>query len=138
MFDYASIKKLTCNDTIILNSLVPLAEQAKEAEKQIKETYLFHIGEDKIELWHDDYNHEYLTRDGVWQARFLHQTYDVECTAETIFEYMKAEYFIQNGFTEQYEGNRYTEDGEKAFIFRYFKSFLKRTEEKYAKANNEK
>lgn len=129
MFDYESIKKLTADDVLILNGLSELAKKAKEAAEIVKDTYLFHIGEEKIEVWRDEYNHEYLTCDGVWQARYLHQNYDVKCTAETIFEYMKAEFLIEKGFAKEYDGNLYTKEGEMVQAFRYFKVFLKNTED---------
>lgn len=132
MFDYSIIKTLTPKDVLILNELYTLAKQAEEAEKQIKAKYLFRVGEDKIEVWHCDYNTEYLTHDGIWQARYLHQSYDVECTAETIFEYMKANYMVKQGYAEEYSVNNYTEEGEKALIFRYFNNFIERTAVDYA------
>ena len=138
MFDYASIKKLSPNDVLILNSLSPLAEKAKEIEKQIKETYLFHIGEKRIAIWHDENNYEYLTYDGVWQARYLNQTYNVECTAETIFEYLKANYLIEKGYVKKYDGNHYTEEGKMASAFFYFNNFMNKTADKYSQTNTDK
>ena len=130
MFDYESIKNLTEEDVLILNGLIALAKKAEEAAEIVKATYLFHIGEEKIEVWSDQYNHEYLTCDGVWLARYLHQTYDVECTKQSIFDYMKAEFLIENGFVKEYDGNSYTEEGKMRQVFRYFKVFLKNTKEK--------
>lgn len=133
MFDYASISTITTDDILILKGLLPLAEEARKAEKMIRDTYCFHIEEDRIELWADEYNHEYLTHDGVWQARYLHQTYDVECTADSIFEYMKADYLIENGFAEKLSNdNRLTDVGKKAMIYGYFRNFLKATKRIYA------
>ena len=133
MFDYAVIKKISPNDVLILNGLIPLAQQAIEAEKLIKETYMFHIGETEIEVWTDQNNYEYITRDGIWQARYLHQEYNVECTADVIFEYFKADFLIKNGYSKEYENSCYTEEGKKAEIFRYFIGFLRKTEDLHEK-----
>lgn len=138
MFDYDNIKELSPKVVMVLQALAPLAEQAEEAEKQIRATYLFHIGEDKIEVWCDEHNHEYLTHDGVWQARYLHQAYDVKCDAETIFEYLKAEYLIQKGYALETRLGEYTPEGKKATIVRYFRRFIHKTAEEYKKANFEK
>ena len=124
MFD---INEIGPRDVVILNGLLPIAQKAIEAEQLIKETYLFRIGEDSIEVWHDEYNHEYLTQDGIWQARYLHQTYDVKCSAEIIFDYFKAEYLIKNGYAKEFEGSYSTEEGNKAKICSYFNSFLRKT-----------
>ena len=130
-FNFETIKGLSVRDVITLDMLVPMAKRAEEIEKLIKETYVFHIGEKKIEVWHDEYNHEDLTYDGVWQAIYLHQQYYVNCTADKIFELMKAEFLITSGFCEEYgDDNCYTEYGELAAIYRYFKNFVTMTEEK--------
>lgn len=130
MFNYETIQNLSPDDVIIINDLVVLAEKAKEIEQKIRENFTFKMGEDKIELWHDEYNHEYLTHDGVWQARYLHQTYDVKCTAEEIFEYMKAEYLIDKGFVPEIKESRFTAEGAKRQIYRYFSSFVNKLEVK--------
>ena len=136
MFDYESIKKIGPKDIMIINSLLPLAKQAIEAEKLIRETYLFHIGETKITVWTDQNNWEYITRDGVWQARYLNQEYDVECTAEVIFDYAKADYLVKNGYVKECENSYFTEEGKKAEIYKYFSCFLKKTADLHEKQSN--
>ncbi len=101
MFRYDEFKNLSLDQVTIINDLKPLVEQAEKAEKIIKETFLFHIGEDKIEVWSDECNCEYITHDGIWQARYLNQSYDIECNAKTIFEFLKADYLVQNGFVRK-------------------------------------
>lgn len=134
MFDFESILKLGTKETIILKDLYPLAKKAIEAEKLIKETYLFPIGQNSIEIWHDEHNAEYITHDGIWQARYLHQSYNVECTAESIFDYMKAAYLIKNKYVPKFVEGKQTDEGIKAEIFNYFSAFLKKTE-KLSKRN---
>ena len=138
MFDYESIKNFTSTDSVtIIHELLPIVSKAKDIAQQIYETYLFHIGEEKIEVWSDECNHEYLTHDGIWQARYLNQAYDIRCDVETIFNYMKSYYLVKNGFVKGSDENGcYTEDGERAAIFLYFNSFIKKTKEKYKKIHS--
>ena len=126
MLNYETIKKLNSDDVIIINDLVTLAEKAKEIDKKIKENFTFKIGEEKIDVWHDNYSREYLTPDGVWHARYLDQTYDVKCTAEEIFEYLKVDYLINKGLVPPIKDHKYTAEGEKRKIYGYFSSFLNR------------
>lgn len=130
MFEYENIKEMSKNDVLIMQELATLVSQAEEAEKQIKKAYLFRIGEDVITVWSDEHNHENITHDGIWQARYLHQTYDVKCTAEEIFEYMKANFLIEKGYAKDYVDQQITPEGEKAEVFRYFKTFLNSTIDK--------
>ena len=128
MIDWEKIKDITPDEVIIINELQKLAAEAKEAAKLIRATYrCFGIGEEKITVWKDYHNTEYLTYTGVWQARYLHQTYDVECSAEGIFEYFKAE-FLADYFKD--EGVEDYEIAEKASICKYFRKFLRDTQEK--------
>ena len=128
--DYQTINGMTAEDVCILNGLLPLAEEARKAEEVIRAAYLFHIGEDIIEVWRDDYNSEFITHDGTWQARYLHQTYDVRCTAEEIFKYLKADFLIVNGFANESINGHMTKEGEMAQIYKYFKGFIKRAADK--------
>lgn len=125
MIDLAKINTLTADEVLVVNGLQKVAEEAKKASELIHKTYrCFGIGEEKIEVWSDEYNAEYLTYDGVWQARYLHQTYDVKCTPDGIFEYFKSEYLVSEGYADDYENE------EKAHICKYFRTFLKKTEAK--------
>lgn len=128
------IMNMKVDEILLLNELVGVAREAKEAAKLISEIYskAFGINEEKIEVWHDsdNYNYEYLTHNGFWQARYLHQTYDVECTADGIFEYFKAEYLVNNNYVARCKNGCYlTEEGEKAEIAEYFRAFVSRTKE---------
>jgi len=123
--DISRINALTPDEVLAVIKLQDLAVEAKEAEEVISATYCcFGIGEEKVEIWQDrdGYNFEYLTHDGVWQARYLHQQYDVFCSADGIFECLKAEYFTQMGV-----GNLPREIREMADACRYFRAFVKRT-----------
>lgn len=126
------ISNLTADEIIVAVELSEVAKEAKEIFELIRSTYkCFGIGQDIIEVWRDrdGYNHEYLTHDGIWQARYLHQTYDIRCSPDCIYEYFRAEYLVENGFVPEYEGNQPTEAGEKKLICRYFRSFIEKTRE---------
>ena len=129
-----NILALSVNEIIILNDLADVAKKAKKDAEIIRKAYAnsFGIGEDKIEVWRDRdcNNYEYLTHSGVWQARYLHQSYDVRCTEDEIFRYYRAEYLIENGFEKETNGNCYTEAGELKFIVRYFHSFVRLAQKK--------
>lgn len=124
------ICEMSVNEILMLNGMATVAREAKEASELIYNSFknAFGIGVDEIEVWGDSYNHEYLTHSGVWQARYLHQTYDVECTPEGIFKYYRAEYLIQNGYAQESENSRYTEEGELNQVVPYFRAFVSRLE----------
>ena len=127
MFDMEKIMGMTADEILIEKGLQKVAEEAKEHAKRIADAYhCFGIGEDVIEVWHDkDFNnYEYLTHNGVWQARYLHQTYDVKVDADTIFDYYRAEWLIENGYVKESEGCYLTEYGKKKEVCRYFRSFV--------------
>lgn len=134
MFNMEKIMNLTADEIIIVNGLNDVAKEAKEVAKLITCVYTFPMNKDKIRIWGDGYNDEYITHDGVWQARYLHQTYDVKCTEDEIFDYFKAEYLVVNGFANKHRDNgTYTEEGEKAYICQYFRSSLEKTKALYMK-----
>lgn len=118
------------DELLMLQGLAEVAKEAKEAAEIISKAYAkaFGIKEDKIVVWNDSHNYEYLTHDGIWQARYLHQTYDVDCTADGIFEYLKADYLIQNGYASPYmEDSCYlSPEGTKQEVVRYFRVFVNR------------
>lgn len=127
MFDVEKIKSFTVDEIIIMNELLDVAKEAKEAAKLICDTYQFPMREDKITVWSDEHNAEYLTHNGVWQARYLHQQYDVDCSEDSIFKYFKAEYLVSNGFCKEYNGCYTTEEGDMAKIAGYFRVFVANT-----------
>lgn len=129
MFDMNKIMSLNADEILIANGLQSVAKEAKEHAELISRTYhCFGIGEDKIEVWHDQErnNFEYLTHSGVWQARYLHQSYDVNVDAESIFDYYRAEWLVENGYAKEYEGCYMTDYGKKKQICKYFRSFVRR------------
>lgn len=136
MFNIEKITGLTVDEVIIINELLDVAKEAKNAAKLIRDTYQFPLGTDTIEVWSDETNYEYLTHAGTWQARYLHQEYDVDCSSEdSIFKYLRAEYLVENEFCEEYNGCYRTEEGKMAYISKYFRSFLVKTRKLYESNN---
>ena len=100
-----------------------LAVSVVVAEKLIREVYhdfKFDVAEERIKIWSDGNSTEYLTNKGVWQARYLHRSYDVPCTMEGIFEALKGGYFMTCDATPEIK--------ERAQLCSYFKRFLERTQ----------
>lgn len=129
MFDMDKIMQMSADEIIAITDLKSIAEKAKAHAKLIREKYrCFGIGEDKIVVWRDSasLSSEYLTYTGVWQARYLHQTYNVECTADSIFDLYRAEYLVEKGFIPEYKNSTLTTEGEKKRICSYFKAFVSR------------
>lgn len=106
------IESLTADDLKEIEQLSKLLTEAKQAVEIVRSYYTFRIGEERVTLWHDNNNGEYLTRDGVWQARYLHQTYDVPCTVDGVFEAFK-----------EARGKTHGE----VTAAQYFRSFINRT-----------
>ena len=118
---------LTPEELVILDDLKELAKDAIEAAKLINEAYTFKIGQDKVVVWEDSYNHEYVTNDGIWQARYLHQTYDVKSTSHEIYKLLKNEYIYRNNHNK----DKYYRD--QAEIAGYFRTFINKTKERLEK-----
>ena len=124
-----NVMKLTPDEIICLDGLVSVAKEAKAAYMLIQKAYskAFGIGQDRIEVWSDGVNYEYLTHAGVWEAHYLYQNYAVECSLEEIFKYYRAAYLIDKGFAKEFEEGSITEEGELAQVCRYFKGFVNKT-----------
>jgi len=97
-----------------------LLAEAVAAEELIRTTYLFDkMKEERIVVWTDGYNYDYVTKDGVWQADYLHRQYRVHCTVEGIFEVIKGGYFMHSGTSVDMK--------QRAQLWSYFKWFLEKT-----------
>jgi len=124
------IMSLNADEILIINGLQPVAKEAKEHCNLIHQTFHnFEIGENCTVDYHDSEgnNFEYLAHDGVWQARYSHQSYDVKVDADTIFDYYRAEWLIENGFAEEFKSDCcLTEYGKKKEVCKYFRSFVKK------------
>lgn len=132
MINYEDVIQMSPNDLIALGLLEPLAKKAKLYADIIQQTYLFHANEDKIVIFDDNNNREYFTHTGIWQARYLNQSYDVACDAATIFQHMAAHCLITNNLVpDRDEWRNYTPESQLSFVYRYFHKFIRDTVEKY-------
>lgn len=86
------LKSMTAEDLRRIEVYQKLLKEAEEAVKTVIGKYKFDIYQEKITLWSDGNNAEYLTHNGVWQARYLHQRYDVSITVDDIFSVFKEAY----------------------------------------------
>ena len=127
MVNLEKLQKLTPEEVEVVCAMQELAKTAKEMAELVREAYRFRFGEDKICIWKDEYNAEYLTHSGVWQARYLHQEYEVTCTMEKIFEYLVAEHIVKNKLHE--EDSKYVEEDLKAFG--YFRASIERIKQEH-------
>ena len=95
MFDYEKIMSITPEQIIVISELAKLAQKAQKYEKLIKKTYLFTMGEDKIEIWSNSNNtlREYLTFRGTWEMfrrGNVVEDYSVDISAESIYKRLMA------------------------------------------------
>lgn len=130
--DIQKIMGLTPDEVLVAAQLKELAEEAKELSALIRETYRsFAFGEDKITVWNEAGNYEYLTYGGVLQVRYLRQSYDIECTPEGIFNILKTKYF--------FDAQELTDCEKKEMQkkFKYFEAFVERTKERANKDKKE-
>ena len=134
MFDLEKIMELTADELLIANGLQEVAREAKQHVTLIHKAYehAFGIGERKILIWNDECNAEYITHEGVWQARYLHQKYDVKVDLSTIFDFYRAEWLIKEGYVaEGFEDGGLTAYGKKKQICNYFRAFVKRLDDSF-------
>lgn len=131
MVDWEKINKLTPEEIKVASAMQELYETAQEQEKLIREAYKFEIGQDRICVLKDEHNAEYLTHSGEWQARYVHQEYEVPCTAKAIFELMIADYIVSQGFHANCSALEKNMLAEKAQRFGYFWAFIERTKKEH-------
>lgn len=131
MVNLAKIQKLTPEEVEVVCAMQELPKTAEEMAKLVREAYRFRFGEDKICVCDDGNNKECLTYEGKWQARYLHQEYDIACTKDEIFEYLVAEYIVTNRLhldASDFEKVNF-EEGAKAIG--YFRRFIERTKKEH-------
>lgn len=112
------LESLSSEDIGLILDYRKLLTDAKMDVEAIREVYRFRIGEEKITIWKDDYNAEYLTHNGIWQARYLHQTYDLPVTVDGVFNAYKELYKERNNPSKSVNNL--------ADSAKYFKSFAQK------------
>lgn len=119
--DVVRVKNLSIMDVEVALKLKDLAENAKKISNYIYQSHRsFGIGEEKITVWREGSNAEYLTHSGKWEARYLNQSFDVDCTPNGVFQLLKSKYLIEHDATTGMEEKRILEK------WNCFKSFIKR------------
>lgn len=86
------IEEMTIEEIESMQGYCALAKEAREAYYTVSKACLFPMGQNEIVVYENGDNKETLTHDGMWKARYLHQSYDVEVTADAIFKVFKEEY----------------------------------------------
>lgn len=135
MTGFGNVGSFTADEIIFMHDFYEAAVKAKEDCEIIHQAYhCFGIGEETVEVWRDrdSNNFEYLTRDGVWQARYLHQTYDVEITVESLFDLYKKAFMVTKGYVKhRYENTEFEKECIHAeTVYRYFRHFVERSKNK--------
>lgn len=129
---YQKIMSLTPKEVIILNGLLPVANEANQLSLLINRTYHFNIGEEKIVLKIDENRKpiEWITHDGNWiyGHNFHDGTYvkemELQCTPEGIFSILKDEFLRSNHF----DVDKTTMEWDK---IQRFRDFINRTKKLY-------
>lgn len=131
MVDIKKIKELTPKEVEVVCAVQELIRPAEEMAELVREAYRFRFGESKICVWNDGSNEEWLTYEGKWQARYLHQEYDIACTKESIFNYLVAEYIVENNLHEDAFNIVKVDLEDQAKAFGYFREFIERTKKEH-------
>lgn len=134
MVDLSQFEGITPDEIIILMGLLEPAKEAKRLAQMLSQVYVFKPDEKQKIVLNDGMGYEYITRDGVWHGRYKDRNFDVdvECTAERIFELLRGEYLVRAGYVDRYSNDLMTlaemDAQQDAYIYSYFKQFIKRTE----------
>lgn len=128
---YPEVARLSKEDVMILGVALENAKQSYQIEKLITKNCKFKIGQKKIEVWSGDggNNIENVTYSGFWEAEYLMgKRYKIECTAAAIYEYMMADYLLQN-YPERLTNQEKEKYPEMAKAFKHFFEFVNRLKE---------
>lgn len=131
MVDLEKIQRLTPDEVEVVCAMQEMTKTAEEMSELVRNAYHFRLGEDRIRVWNDEHNAEFLTHDGWWQARYIHQEYEVTCTKECIFKYLVAEYIVNNNLHKDAPSLQKAGFEEEAMVFGYFRAFIERTKNEH-------
>lgn len=112
------LKSLTADDIKKISKYSELLQEAEDAVETVKEAYRFKIGENRITIYNDGNNAEYLLHEGVWQARYIHQTFDIKINVHDIFDVYKEDY--EHRLSKSTRVNTVAQSAE------YFRTFVNR------------
>ena len=128
MVDIRKVNSLSPEEIELAVKLRSLLKDANQIVSLILKAYKFSMKELKIVVWSDMSSTEYLSHNGVWQGIYSGKKYEIVCTEQDVYEYLKAKYLVDNDFVSSYEVNGIpTEYGEKAIVCEYFLKFVERT-----------
>ena len=122
------LMELTAEDLADIEVLQKLRKEAERLYRVIvnnQKVPLILDDQNRYKLWDDGDNAEYLAlKDGewVWQARYLHQTYDVPINKEKIYRIMVSGYQQRKDESKRRFANTYDE------AIDYFKSYVSKLE----------
>lgn len=122
------LMELTAEDLADIEVLQKLRREAEKLYRVVvnnQKVPLILDNQNRYKLWDDSNNAEYLAlKDGewIWQARYLHQTYDVPINMEKIYRMMVSGYQqrkdeSKRGFVNNYDA-----------AIKYFKSYVSKLE----------
>ena len=128
MVDMRKVDSLSPEEIELVVKLRSILTEAEETVALIQKAYKFSMKELKIVVWSDVSTTEYLSHNGVWQGVYSGKKYEVVCSVQDVYEYLKAKYLVDNRFVSSSEINGIpTEYGEKAIVCDYFLKFVERT-----------
>lgn len=122
------LMELTAEDLADIEVLQRLRREAEKLYRVVVSTQkvpLILDEQNRYKLWDDSNNAEYLAlKDGewIWQARYLHQTYDVPINMEKIYRMMVSGYQQRKDKSRRGFANTYEE------AIEYFKSYVSKLE----------
>ena len=122
------LMSLTAEDLRDIEILQKFRIEAENLYRTVVKNQTVHLVLDdmnRYKLWDDSNNAEYLAlKDGewIWQARYLHQTYDVPINMEKIYKMMVSGYQQRKDESKRGLKNTYEE------AIEYFKSYVRTLE----------
>ena len=119
--DDSLVLKLAPEELLIIGKLIELAKEAKDDATTINEKYIFTEGQDKIKIWDDNFNGEYITNDYMWHADYASEQFIVRCTTDDIYELYRDQFLYYQECTDSELYKR------RAKIATHFKAFVRHT-----------
>ena len=121
------LMQMSVDDVLSVKDFLLIAQAAKATAELIQKSFKSSFSEvlHRIPVWCDreGKDHEYLTDDWVWQARYTDWFYDIKCDAQGIFELFKAEYLITWDLIPKTDA-QYYRISHMAHTCKYFRKFV--------------
>ena len=118
--------------TLSSEEIQVLEQEAMEACELIEKTYKwFGVNQERVEVFRNENGFEELSYSGVWFCHYPDHHYSVNCKPEYVFRFFRDEYLISNGYADEYENGKLTDEGSRARVASYFRRFIQLTRERY-------